>query len=517
MNMNRKLTFLPFLLLVQCSWAQLSIDSSVVRFSKTINKSELREHLEILASDAYEGRETGKEGQKKSAIYLAAQFEAAGIKPWKNSWYQAFDLLEKTPKGNITVNGHTFNFGKEFYFFPGFSDTVITTGEVVFLGYGIDDKKYSDYQVDVKGRVIIILDGEPVDKKGNFLVSGNKNASDWTHDVRRKINVAKDKGVGAMLVIKNNFDISLTMLSHFINSPSVELKNQPKEQGRKRLHAFFISPEMTEKIIKQKEINKIKSKIASTGKTVTKVLSAAIEISMSRTSTELSSENVIAFIEGTDKKEEVLVLTAHYDHLGKEGTEVYNGADDDGSGTVALIEIAEAFCEAVKNGKRPRRSILIMPVSGEEKGLLGSFYYSENPVFPIEHTIANLNIDMIGRSDTAHKNNPEYVYIIGSDMLSNDLHHISEEVNKNYSDVKLDYTYNSVDDPNRYYYRSDHYNFAKKNIPVIFYFTGVHEDYHKPTDEVSKIDFEKMEKITRMIFLTAWELANREERPQLKK
>ena len=229
----------------------------------------------------------------------------------------------------------------------------------------------------------------------------------------------------------------------------------------------------------------------------------------------IKGENVLGYIEGSDLKEELIVITAHYDHLGKHDSLIFNGADDDASGTVAAMEIAEAFMLAKKDGYGPRRSILIMAVSGEEKGLLGSKYYTDHPVFPLENTVANLNIDMIGRIGD-FKEHPNYVYLIGSDMLSTELHDISEEVNEKYTQLELDYTFNKEDDPNRYYYRSDHYNFAKNNIPVIFYFNGIHEDYHKPTDTIEKINFEKIKKISKLIFLTAWELANREERIKLK-
>jgi hypothetical protein len=230
----------------------------------------------------------------------------------------------------------------------------------------------------------------------------------------------------------------------------------------------------------------------------------------------IKGENVLGYIEGADLKEELIIITAHYDHLGKHDSLVFNGADDDGSGTAATLEIAEAFMLAKKAGKGPRRSVLIMPVSGEEKGLLGSKYYTENPIYPLKNTIANLNIDMIGRLDDWH-DTANYVYLIGADRLSQELHDISEQVNKKYIRLNLDYKFNEEDDPNRYYCRSDHYNFAKNNIPVIFYFNGVHEDYHKTTDTVEKIDFKKTETITRLVFLTAWELANREERIVLDK
>jgi Zn-dependent M28 family amino/carboxypeptidase len=229
------------------------------------------------------------------------------------------------------------------------------------------------------------------------------------------------------------------------------------------------------------------------------------------------AENVLGFIEGTEKPQEVLVLTAHYDHLGKKGADIYNGADDDGSGTTTLLELAQAFALAQKEGNGPKKSVLFMAVSGEEKGLLGSEFYTDNPVFPLENTIADLNIDMIGRIDKFHAPDSNYVYIIGSDKLSTELHEISENTNATYTGMKLDYKYNDERDPNRFYYRSDHYNFAKNRIPVIFYFTGVHEDYHQPTDTVEKIMFGKMQNIARLIFHTAWELVNRPQRPLVDK
>ena len=229
----------------------------------------------------------------------------------------------------------------------------------------------------------------------------------------------------------------------------------------------------------------------------------------------IRGENVLGFIEGTDLKEELIIITAHYDHLGKHDSLIFNGADDDASGVAAAMEIAEAFMLAKKDGKGPRRSILIMPVSGEEKGLLGSKYYTDNPVYPLNNTIANLNIDMIGRIDDWHSTG-KYVYLIGSDRLSYDLHNINEEVNIKYTKLDLDYKYNDEEDPNRYYYRSDHYNFAKNNIPVIFYFNGVHEDYHRPSDTIEKLDFSKIKTISKLVFLTAWELANRDEKIKLR-
>lgn len=224
------------------------------------------------------------------------------------------------------------------------------------------------------------------------------------------------------------------------------------------------------------------------------------------------SENVLAFIKGSEKPDEIIVISAHYDHVGTKDGEIYNGADDDGSGTVAVLEIAQAFKIAKDRGNGPKRSILFLNLTGEEIGLMGAKYYAENPVFPLENTVANLNIDMIGRVDEKYTDNPNYIYLIGADKLSKELHQISENVNATYTNLELDYTYNDESDPNRYYYRSDHYHFAKNNIPVIFYFNGVHEDYHQPTDTPDKINYKLLAKRAQLVFYTAWELANRPER-----
>lgn len=225
-----------------------------------------------------------------------------------------------------------------------------------------------------------------------------------------------------------------------------------------------------------------------------------------------SSENVLAYIKGSEKPNEVVVISAHLDHEGVIDGEIYNGADDDGSGTVAIMEMAQAFKLAKKEGNGPKRSVLFLHVTAEEIGLQGSQYYTENPVFDLENTIANLNIDMIGRVDNLHKDNENYIYLIGSDRLSKELHYLSEEINDTYFKFNLDYKYNDEHDRERIYSRSDHYNFAKHGIPIIFYFNGTHDDYHKPTDTPDKINYQLLEKRAKLIFTTAWQLANQETR-----
>ena len=224
----------------------------------------------------------------------------------------------------------------------------------------------------------------------------------------------------------------------------------------------------------------------------------------------VKTENVAAIIEGNEFPNEYIVISSHLDHIGIQNGMIHNGADDDGSGTVAMLEIAEAFQAAAATGQGPKRSIIFLHVTGEEKGLLGSSYYTKNPLYPLVDTMANLNVDMIGRLDPKRTDkDPNYIYLIGADKISQELHDISEATNKKYTQIKLDYTYNDDKDPNRFYYRSDHYNFAKNNIPVIFYFNGTHDDYHAPSDTPDKINYDMLAKRSKLIFYTAWELANR--------
>ena len=276
-------------------------------------------------------------------------------------------------------------------------------------------------------------------------------------------------------------------------------------------NAFFISEATAMKIAGAawKDI----SEKAKTEKLSSAVFAVNARLEYVKKIQTLSSTNVLGTLEGTDKKDEWLVITAHYDHLGKRGEAIFYGADDDGSGTVGVLEIAEAFSKAKAAGKGPRRSILFMTVSGEEKGLWGSEYYASHPTLPLEKITANLNIDMIGRVDTERrtKDTLKYVYVVGDDKLSTELKPLSEGVNKKYSKLVLDYKFNDPKDPQRIYFRSDHYNFAKVGVPIIFYYDGMlMGDYHKATDTPDKINYELLAKRAQLVFYTAWEMANRE-------
>ena len=497
--------------------------------SKFIKAEELKVHLEVLASDAYEGRETGQKGQKMAAEYIKKHFENIGIPPLQNlkqGYFQEFALDVYMPQElSISINGKKFEAKKDFFSYSSIlSDTTLILEGLQFSGYGINADNYSDFNFEfyseknLEKRNVVVFSKEPLDKNGNSLLTGDKNLSDWSTNPRRKSLEAQKQKINIQFIVEENLMDAYKRSEHKITSSKMKITDNKSNNLFSTPFTIYISKEMASYLFgDEKKMSALKEKILKEKKSINEKVKTNIQLSIKQESNSLLAENVLGYIEGGDLKDELIVVTAHYDHLGIHDGIVFNGADDDGSGTVAVMQIAKAFAEAKKAGIGPRRSLLFMTVSGEEKGLLGSEYYTNKPVFPLNKTVANLNIDMIGRIDDAHKGNADYIYLIGSDKLSDDLHRISEECNNKYSRLKLDYTYNSDSDPNRFYYRSDHYNFAKNNIPVIFYFNGVHEDYHRETDDVNKIDFNKIEKISKLIFHTAWELANQSERIKLKK
>ncbi len=487
----------------------------------TITAEDLKNHLSTIASDEYEGRETGTEGNRKASEYIANHFKTLGFPKVgdNNSYFQnVLFTWTKWDETSIQVNGEKYKHLWEYVSFPSRNAEMpmLETNEVVFLGYGIDDPKYSDYgNKDLKGKVIMVYKGEPMNKKGKSHITGTSAPSEWTTDWEKKMKTAHEKGVKAVLFIEGNLQKEISENRRFLVGPKMTLGEQvnPSEMYA---NSFNISTNIAEAIIGKnlKKIKKARKKIKKKGKSKSVVLPADLKLVQKKNVRTLEGNNVLGFIEGSDAKlkDEVVVLTAHYDHLGKRGDDIYNGADDNGSGTSTILEVAEAFAKAKNEGNGPRRSVLCMLVTGEEKGLLGSQFYAENPIYPIENTVANVNVDMVGRVDKKYEENPNYVYVIGSDRLSTELHEINENANKKYTNLVLDYTYNADDDPNRYYYRSDHYNFAEKGIPAIFYFNGTHADYHRTSDTIEKINFDKMAIIGRLVFHTAWQLANQDKR-----
>lgn len=473
-------------------------------YANTITVEDLKTALYTYASDEFQGRETGKPGQKLAINFLKDHYIKYGIPAAKadGNYFQEVPLdIINTPDVTLTVNGKDFKYVEDLVSVATAGTGKITTKEIVYAGFGIDDPKYSNYtDIDVKDKVVLIKSGEPKNEDGTYTISGSTEASKWSNmrqQFANKRDIAKDKGAKAVLFYYP--EVYDMVASRFGNASGIMSLPGKVETS----YFFVVGTNLAKSLVNDIDTNG-KSSIVATD----------MSLNYKNNSDKISSENVAAFIKGSEKPDEIIVISAHLDHEGVKDGEVYNGADDDGSGTVAVVEIAEAFAKAVKDGNGPKRSILFLNVTGEEKGLLGSRHYTDiDPIFPLENTVADLNIDMIGRIDPERKSeNRNYVYLIGSDKLSTELHTISEEMNAKYMNIELDYTYNDENDPNRFYYRSDHYNFAKNNIPIIFYFNGTHADYHKPTDTPDKIQYDLLENRTRLVFYTAWEIANREKR-----
>lgn len=474
-------------------------NADIQKYGARISEASLKDNLTILASDAMEGRETGKRGQKMAAAFIRAHFEELGLRgPVDGDYYQTFDLYSTRRGQNyVKVGGKQFsNFSDVTYYGNSESGGEVSL-PLVFIG---DGSAEALDQLDFKDKAVLLLalsDFPSQEKLQALRVAGAK-----------MIFISHSKS-------KEEFDQVSNQVRSFSGPRELSLKKPLSDVSVP--NAFIISPGMTENLFGLSREKLIKIMEGGYKKAAFKKIKP-VDVTY-RTSSNLrpiKSENVLGFLEGSDKKDEVLVITAHYDHVGVkengEGDLIHNGADDDGSGTVSVMELAKIFTEAKLEGKGPRRSILFMLVTAEEKGLLGSDYYTQNPVFPLENTVVNLNIDMIGRRDAQHADSSPYVYVIGADKLSSELNRVSEATNNLYTKLVFDYTYNDMEHPDRLYYRSDHWNFAKKNIPIIFYFDGIHEDYHKPSDEVDKIEFNLLLKRTQVIFYTAWEIANREQR-----
>lgn len=476
---------------------------SPVTYANTITEAELKEHLYTYASDEFEGRDTGSKGQKLAVEYLKEEYKKLNIPSAQENgdYFQNVPLeISKVPTGTMILNGIEYKIGDDFITFSHLETSI---EKIVYANYGIETEGYSDYtNIDINNKVVLVNFGEPKNTDGTYKISGTALPSRWgnfNESLSDRLKIAYDKGAKGIIIIENNnYSRLLSRFEYVANSSREVLKLAA--DGSADLPMILVDENLG---------NQFKKIVDST--TSSKEIEVNLDLNIKSGNKKINSENVVAFLKGTELPEEYLVISSHLDHIGiSEDGQINNGADDDGSGTVALLEIAEAFKKAADEGNGPKRSIVFLHVTGEEKGLLGSKYYTDfEPLFPLEKTVANLNIDMIGRFDPKREGNRNYIYLIGSDKLSTELHELSEEVNSTYTQLELDYTYNDENDPNRFYYRSDHYNFAKNNIPIIFYFNGTHEDYHRPGDTPDKINYDLLQNRTRLVFYTAWEVANR--------
>lgn len=520
---------------------------ALLSYQDEITTDYLRAHLSAFSADSMEGRETAMSGQKKAAKYLAEQYEKLGLKPVgdNNSYYQKFDLTaqrtdsvvfmtykkdkdgsEEDVSESKSSKKSTGNYIRQY----GGDQTI--EGEVVFAGYGMNNSALNINHLqgtDIQGKWVMIFGGTPPQ-----VVSGDTLYSDQQQFARGTLRNLIQQGVAGILIIPEGgmeaFKESAKENSQrFGEVENMQLAYRDNQGGGPAWGITTISPQHAAKIFDLKTgiegLNKVRNDINQNIKTFrAKSTGYGLTQIPYVQDVQLETENVVAYMEGADPqlKDEVVVLSAHYDHVGigepdSTGDAIYNGANDDGSGTIGVLSAARAFAEAKENGVQPRRGILFLSVSGEEKGLLGSRYYSDHPIFPIEKTVANINTDMIGRVDPKHRKSDEtdYVYIIGAEIISSDIDSLLKAGNARSGELTLDMRYNDLNDPNQFYRRSDHWNFGRFGVPFVFFFNGVHEDYHRPSDEIDKINFPLLAKTARSMYATTVMVANADSAPKV--
>jgi hypothetical protein len=509
----------------------------VRKSAEAISAAELRDYLSFIASDEMEGRLTPSRGLDATAKFIATILSRAGVKPAGDDggYFQKIVLRKEklVPEGTeVELGGRKFAFGRDFV---ARSPAGSASGAMVFGGDGwfIRSKNIDAYQgLDPKGKIVVLTQGSGLPAGLSFdELTKLKQGEDWMSPAA----YARTKGA-----------IGVIMLNSLITQANTDLMDRMRrsaESGNFTPEKLAQSPAgplptivanyaLAAAIFAGEKTNVRTILMSFPDGTPVKPFELAadkkIRISVAATPEKVDSQNVVAVVEGSDPalKAEYVALGAHYDHLGTgtpvNGDSIRNGADDDGTGTVALLAIADAL---VKAPRHPKRSVLFVWHMGEEEGLWGSQYFATYPTVPIEKIVAQLNIDMIGRSKAAGDSNPRdkdlagpnEVYVIGSKMMSTELGELSEAVNDAYLRLSFNYKYDDPKDPEQFFYRSDHINYARKGIPIIFYFTGVHADYHQASDEVSKIDFPKYEKVARTIYATLWEIAEMKTRLKVDK
>jgi len=508
---------------------------AALRGAEVIDAAQLKDYLYFIASDEMEGRDTPSRGLDMTARFLATNLSRWGFKPAGDdgTFFQKIALRREMinkEKTHVELNGQPLKLGEDYIPLPRSGDA---SGQFVFVGNGwfIKSRNLNPYQgIDAKGKIAVIfapLNGFPRGIRGSDL--SGKRGEDWMEPIE----YASQEGAVATLLVPDfqflsNWERNRKRLTE--GGPAVVEKFQPREGAR--IPGLVASPKLANILFQREKQSATSIFEAAYGGEMPAPFELNAEkkmnISISGAGDTESTQNVVAVFEGSDPvlKNEYVALGAHYDHVGigpsVNGDSIYNGADDDGSGTTALLSIAEALSKATV---RPKRSILLVWHAGEEKGLWGSRYFTNYPTIPLDKVVAQLNVDMIGRSkqlgDTNPKNReltgPNELYVIGSKMMSTELGELSEAVNKSYLNLTFNYHYDDPKDPNRFFFRSDHYNYAVKGIPIIFYFDGVHEDYHQPGDSPDKIDYQKMEKIVRTVYMTLWEIAERPTRLKVDK
>jgi hypothetical protein len=496
-----------------------------------ITVAQLKDYLTIIASDEMEGRGTPSRGLDAAAKYIATNLTRWGLKPAGDdgTYFQRITLKQTKidpEKTRVEINGQSFRCGDDFLaqMIPA-----TVSGPLVYVSHGliIKSKNINAYQgIDVKDKIVVVSGGLPKGITNNDLVG--IQGEDWDS----AITYAQRNGAKGVIIVpsfqtlafwdlnkKYGLEIGRTVVEKF-EKPGGAPIPVITASVKMMLPLFFAEKNSPANIFNKAAAGEyVESFEFNSSKKVSFTVAIKTE--------QVLTQNVVAVLEGSDPilKNEYVALGAHYDHEGigtpVNGDSIFNGADDDGSGTVAIMAMAEVMAR----NAHPKRSVLFVWHCGEEKGLWGSRYFVQNPTVPLDKIVAQFNIDMIGRSKKEEDTNPanqdlsgpNEIYVIGSKLMSAELGEISESVNRSYLNIAFNYRYDDPNDPNKYFYRSDHYSYAQKGIPIIFYFNGSHEDYHKRTDSVDKIDFQKMEKVSRTIYATVWEVSNLSTRPRVDK
>jgi hypothetical protein len=496
-----------------------------------ISAQQLKDYLAFIASDEMEGRDTPSRGLDTAARFLATQLARFGLKPAGDdgSYFQRIALTQNKLDPTLSyveINGQRFNFGEDFLAGP---PAGAASGPLVYAGHGwvIKAKNIDAFKgLDVKDK-IVILSGGRLPKGVNFNELSGKRGEDWEFPE----DAARKRGAKGIIFTPNFQALSIwDRRRQILVERGFSFVDKFQTRNNDAIPMITASVKTLIALFQGEKVNagEIFNRSAANDTVEPFELKPDKKVSftVALKNSPVTTQNVVAVLEGSDPvlKNEYVAIGAHYDHVGigdpVNGDAIYNGADDDGSGTVATLAMAEAFAR----GPRPKRSILFVWHAGEEKGLWGSRYFTDSPTVPLSQIVTQLNIDMIGRTRKENDKpanmallRPGEVYLIGSKMMSTELGELSESVNKSYLNLTFNYKYDDSNDPEQFFYRSDHYNYARKGIPIIFYFSGPHEDYHRPSDSVEKIDYQNMEKIARAIYATAWELANRPTRPRVDK
>ena len=509
---------------------------------ESIRQTDMKADLTFLASDGMAGRLTDTPQNALAAEWIASRFERLGLKPIGDATYfQHYNLMTASlGAGNQSSLGEV---GADWY--PTrFSASATAEGELAFVGYGISspERNYDDYRGDLKGKIVIALDHEPGEADPDSIFDGVVTSQ--ASNQMMKTMAAQAAGAAAILFVSDVHNHqqqtgSPQQLRGFWGAPQRPARFPSYMLGawleKITIPAAQVSPSAVDTLLAAAKAGRTLLELAKGsdtpgGSTTVPLLRVNVKITTSVDRKIIPDRNVVALMEGSDPKlrDEVVIVCAHYDHDGVNGENVLNGADDDGSGTIGVIEIAEAYALAAERGRRPKRSVLFAAWNSEERGLLGAWAYTEKPLVPLQKTVAVLNMDMIGRNEEVPENgggrfrgldvqtaesNANAVNIIGTTRSAS----LKQTVERANADIGLTLRLRYDNNTSQLMRRSDHWPFLNRGVPAVWVHTGLHPDYHTANDDADRINYPKMEKITRMVYQASWDLANAATRPRLEK